>query len=338
MSAVAIFRHGTGGRRQDDESWGQAFIFSLIVHGGILAILLMTGGQKPPGAGPVLTEVNFIEKPAPPPEASAPIAPESVKGIPDLTAQSPSAVPASQTVSFSAPSGPAHAEPVAAPIIAAPIAPIGELGGIGMKKAALAPMPSARDMAPAKRGPLLMPGAGGGDRSHGRPIALATQGVDDVRRQGGGLGIPLTTEGGLTGGGAGRAGAPIGEALSAPRKVAIEKLTAEPVQKDSWGKKGGAFSLEGPLKYRKILKKEIPPYPRWAEEKGIEASVSYRIWADSKGRVIPEKVYLEKTSGYSELDAAAKESLLKLVFVAQPDGQTSEDEWGVATIRFELKK
>jgi TonB family protein len=150
----------------------------------------------------------------------------------------------------------------------------------------------------------------------------------------------LTTEASLATGSGGPVGkgGPIGETLTAPRKTAIETLSTTPIEKDSWGKKGGPFSMEGPLKYRRIKVMQMPPYPRWAEEKGIEATVSFRLWVDPKGKVRPEKVYLEKTSGYSELDAAAKDSLIKFVFVPIPDGQPAEDEWGVATFKFELKK
>jgi TonB family protein len=95
--------------------------------------------------------------------------------------------------------------------------------------------------------------------------------------------------------------------------------------------------MEGPLKYRKILKMELPPYPRWAEEQGLEASVSFRLWVDPRGRV-KENLYLEKASGSGELDALAKQALQRFVFVPIPEGQPQEDEWGVATFRFEFRK
>ena len=95
--------------------------------------------------------------------------------------------------------------------------------------------------------------------------------------------------------------------------------------------------MEGPLKYRKILKMELPPYPRWAEEKGLEMSVSIRLWVDAKGKV-KDNMYLEKTSGYSELDHTAMDALKKFIFVQIPSDQAQDDEWGVATFRFELKK
>jgi TonB family protein len=124
--------------------------------------------------------------------------------------------------------------------------------------------------------------------------------------------------------------------LGQKRKTAIESLKANPLDDGKWGKNTGPFSMEGPLKYRKILKMELPPYPRWAEEKGLEASVSIRLWVDPRGKV-KENMYLEKTSGYSEIDHVAMEALMNFKFVPIPSDLTQEDEWGVATFRFELK-
>jgi TonB family protein len=346
--AVAIFRQGSTAIRRDQEPWGQAFTFSVVVHAALLAIFLVNSASKPPAPAAILSEVNFVEKPAPPAppaEVAGPAAEAPVKGAPDMTAASPVANPDSHVVAFAAPNPARGAEPVAAPIINAPIAPAGQMGAIGMKRGALAALPSDRAIAPARRGPMAMPGAGGGDRARGNTLALNTQGVDDVRRGGGGLGIPLTTEGGLTSGGgrvgpgrggvAGVAGAD--GVLTEKKKAPVESLSASLLNKEAFGNGKGPFSLEGPLKYRKIKSMRMPPYPRWAEEKGIEASVSFRITVDAKG-MVKDNMYLEKTSGYSELDTSAKEALLKFVFVPIPSDQPPEDEWGVATFKFELKK
>jgi TonB family protein len=350
MTAAAIFRHSRP-RRMDEEPWGQAFSFSVFVHAGLLALMLLS--EKPPqsAAGPVLTEVNFIEKAIPSPEPSGgggtPAGGNAVKGLPDSTAQSPMPQPASRVVAFASPAGaPPKADAVAAPIIAGPIVSAGQMGVLGSRKAAVATMASPRDVVPSRRGPVPMPGEGAGTRARGSNIALGTQGVDDIRRGGGGLGVPLSQgmgvgSGGGSGVGAGPgAGKPVANAdgmLTKARKAPVEALKANPIEKDVWGKKQSPFSMEGPLKYRKIKTMQMPPYPRWAEERGLEASVSYRLWVDSKGRV-KDNMYLENTSGHGELDALAKEALLKFVFVPLPDNAPAEDEWGVATFRFELKK
>jgi TonB family protein len=329
---VAVLRH-------DDEPWGKAFTSSVAAHAALVALFMMTAKPQRPVEGPVLTEVNFVEQPAP--EAPAPAAAEAAGGAQDLPSQSPMpSAAAPQVVSFAAPSAaPAAAQPVSAPIFSGPIAAAGEVGGIGMKKAALAPLISNRDAAPVKRGPIAMAGSlGTTGGKGGPPIALTTQGVEDIRRKGG-TGIPLISQ--SVGGGTGPVGSKVVAAadgtLTAPRKAPVESLKAGPIVQDAWGKKNSPFSMEGPLKYRRIKVMQMPPYPRWAEEKGIEATVSFRIWVDSKGKV-KENMYLEKTSGYSDLDAVVKESLLKFTFVPLPSGAPEEDEWGVATFKFELKK
>lgn len=331
--------------RREDERWGQAVTMSVAAH-VLLALLFVLSGDKPQGgqegAGPVLTQINFLEKPVELPVAAAP---EPAAGLPDTQAQAPSAVPQS-VVAFAAPApsgAPVRVEAVNAPIVPnAPIMPIGQVGAIGMKKAALAPLPSHADATTAKKGPIAMPMMGGGGQGKGAPIALNTQGVDDVRRGGGGGPvISMTTARGGTGVPGGMIGGKPVDAsaagLTPAKKAPIETLKASAIDKDNWGKKNSPFSMEGPLKYRKIKLMGMPPYPRWAEEQGVEASVSFRIWVDPKGKV-KENMYLEKTSGYTELDNLAKEALLKFTFVPLPDGQPLEDEWGVATFRFELKK
>lgn len=336
---MAVFaKHGRVAiMRQDAEPWGKAFTSSVAAHAALVALFMMTAKPKLPVEGPVLTEVNFVEQPAP--EAPSPAAAEAAGGAQDLPSQSPMPSP-SQVVSFSAPSAaPAAAQPVSAPIFSGPIAPAGEVGGIGTRKAALAPIASDRDAAPAKRGPIAMAGSYGASGGTGPAISLATQGVDDLKRKGG-SGIPLITQ---SVGGAG--GGPVGSkvvagadgTLTAPRKAPVESLKTTPIGQDAWGKKNSPFSMEGPLKYRRIKVMQMPPYPRWAEEKGIEATVSFRIWVDVKGKV-KDNMYLEKTSGYSDLDAVVKEALLKFNFVPLPAGAPEEDEWGVATFKFELKK
>jgi TonB family protein len=310
---------------RDEEPWGRAFGLSLAAHAALAILLIFSGGPHRPSRGPLLTEVNFIEKPAPPPEP--------VKGVPESAAQAPTAQQAAPSiVSFVSPANIVKmARAVAAPIIQAPIAPSG-LGAVGVKKAALAPLASIREILPAKRGPL-MPDEGA---RKGKPLALANESLDQVKR--GGAGVPLITQG-VTSAGPLSGKALAGEGtLSKPRRAPIEVLKANPSEKDAWGKKQSPFSMEGPLKYRKIKNIQMPPYPRWAEERGLEATVSYRIWVDPKGRV-KDNMYLEKTSGFSELDALAKDALMKFVFVTLPDdGSPQEDEWGVATFRFELKK
>jgi TonB family protein len=151
------------------------------------------------------------------------------------------------------------------------------------------------------------------------------------------VGSPIVSQGAL-GSGASTSGRLLGDTELANRKKrTVESLKSNPLDDEKWGKQKGPFSMEGPLKYRKILKMELPTYPRWAEEQGVEASISIRLWVSPDGHV-KDNMYLERTTGYSELDHMAMDALKKFVFVPLPSEQEQTDEWGVATFRFELKK
>ena len=171
----------------------------------------------------------------------------------------------------------------------------------------------------------------------GDTIALVKGDLSDIKRRESSVGVPIVSRR-LVGGGLKGSQKKLLKAQPGQKKRAsLEKLKANPLEKSRWGQKKGPFSMEGPLKYRKIKKMDLPPYPRWAEEKAIEASVSIRLWVDPKGRV-KDNMYLEKASGYGELDTLAKDALRKFIFVSLPDDQVQEDEWGVATFRFELRE
>lgn len=336
------------GRGADKDSWGTAVFVSVAAHAALLALFMFSGTKKAPPPVTVLTQVNFVEKPVEVPAAPTGGAPEASRGALDVTPQSPTAQPsASQVVAFSGPSqGAPMAQAVNAPIIPnAPIMPVGEVGAIGSKKAALAPLPFQAPQANVKKGAVPMPVPG---TQAGKPLAMNTQGVEDIKKGGAGGPVAFLTQaagsggpggvGGPLGGKPVAGGGPGGGTINPPKRAPIETLKAGAISKETWGQKTNPFSMEGPLKYRKIKAMQMPPYPRWAEEQGVEAVVSYRLWVDPKGKVIADKMYLEKTSGFSELDQLAKEALLKFVFVPLPDGAEAEDEWGVATFRFELKK
>ncbi|OVE78069.1 hypothetical protein BVX98_01455, partial [bacterium F11] len=174
------------------------------------------------------------------------------------------------------------------------------------------------------------------DGDNSGKIALDTMDLDELKKQESSIGSPLVSQNVVSGSLPGRV-KQLARANNRKKKATMEYLKTNPLDKDMWGKSKGPFSMEGPLKYRKILKMELPPYPRWAEEKGLEASVSIRLWVNPKGRVI-DNMYLEKTTGYSELDHLAMEALRRFIFVSLPDDQLQEDEWGVATFRYELRK
>lgn len=102
------------------------------------------------------------------------------------------------------------------------------------------------------------------------------------------------------------------------------------------GKKAGpSVSITGPLSSRKILAKYLPPYPEWAEEKGISAVVQIRFWVAPDGKV-KRNSFIERTSGSGSWDKSSKKALEKWRFAPLPPNVVQETQWGVITIRFVL--
>ena len=95
-----------------------------------------------------------------------------------------------------------------------------------------------------------------------------------------------------------------------------------------------AVEISGPLAGRKVLSIVMPAYPEWARAKGVEADVSIRFFVGPDGLVLDRK-FIERTSGYKELDDLCKEALDKIKFVPLPAG-SKEEQWGVITFRFRL--
>jgi TonB family protein len=97
------------------------------------------------------------------------------------------------------------------------------------------------------------------------------------------------------------------------------------------------FSISGPLSGRKILKMQLPKYPRWAEEQGLEARIALRITVTARGRVKPD-IIVEQTSGFPEFDDLVLDVVRKMIYAPLPYGAGNADQWGIATFNFNLKK
>lgn len=181
--------------------------------------------------------------------------------------------------------------------------PSGVPSGGAQAQAAPSGIQLKEDGAPARRG-----SAGGGSFSFGMPaksgISLSER---PVARGGGGL-----------------------SAIPAARPRDEPKLTPAEVARAK-----GALDISGPLAGRKLIRARSPGYPDWAKEKGIEAEVLIRFFVAPDGTVL-DRMILERTSGYPELDRLSMETLKNLLFVALPKGQ-QEDQWGIVTFRFRLK-
>ena len=115
---------------------------------------------------------------------------------------------------------------------------------------------------------------------------------------------------------------PVAQKKAAESKMAVEKVA-----------KHKGLEISGPLAGRKILSLSLPKYPDWAREKEIEADVVIRFFVSADGRVM-DRMILERTSGYPELDQLSMDALKKFVFVPL---QGEDDQWGIITFRFRLK-
>jgi TonB family protein len=97
----------------------------------------------------------------------------------------------------------------------------------------------------------------------------------------------------------------------------------------------GTF-ITGEVAKRERLHQVKPIVPRWVEEKGIQAEVVIRFVVDPDGEV-GGKMFVEKTSGYAELDRLAMEALKKYVFAPLPLTVKQVEQSGTIVIRFTLK-
>ena len=80
---------------------------------------------------------------------------------------------------------------------------------------------------------------------------------------------------------------------------------------------------------------EMPPYPRWAEEKGISAMVKIYFTVKSDG-TLRNNLRIVTSSGYAELDDLAKQALLQWRFSETSADSSEGTAWGVITFRFTL--
>ncbi len=94
--------------------------------------------------------------------------------------------------------------------------------------------------------------------------------------------------------------------------------------------------ISGEVKTREILHKENPVVPRWLEEKGVEAEVVIAFVVNPDGEV-GDRLYVEKTSGYAELDKLAVDALKKYVFAPLPLNVKQAEQKGSIVIRFTFR-
>ncbi|MCE5301252.1 MAG: energy transducer TonB [Spirochaetia bacterium] len=98
--------------------------------------------------------------------------------------------------------------------------------------------------------------------------------------------------------------------------------------------KGTALLISGQISGRTITRKLAPQYPRWAEEQGIEAQVTISFSVRPDGSV-KDNAYVDRTSGYPELDQLALEALQQFRWVSI---SSSDDQSGMATFVYKLAR
>lgn len=158
--------------------------------------------------------------------------------------------------------------------------------------------------------------AGGPARSAAPPSAPIGYG------RGGGGSISLDGRPGQRGGG-----------LAMPAPEALAPKPAESAPKTDLGS-NKSVEISGPLAQRKVLSSALPSYPEWARAKNVEAEVVIRFFVSAEGRV-RDRLILERTSGYPELDRLSMEAIKRWTFV--PLSGAQEDQWGIITFRFRLR-
>lgn len=104
--------------------------------------------------------------------------------------------------------------------------------------------------------------------------------------------------------------------------------------KSAAGSSKKAVEISGPLARRKIISAVMPQYPEWAKAQGVQAETVIRFFVSREGEV-RERVYIERTSGYKELDDLSIAALKKWIFA--PLSGEEADQWGIVTFRFRLK-
>jgi TonB family protein len=99
--------------------------------------------------------------------------------------------------------------------------------------------------------------------------------------------------------------------------------------------RGGSFSVAGPISQRKITRKLVPRYPKWALDRRISGTVAVRVWVQPDGKVKSAPT-VESSSGYPDLDQVVVDALRGWEFAALGPGVKSEDQWGQITFKFVL--
>lgn len=118
------------------------------------------------------------------------------------------------------------------------------------------------------------------------------------------------------------------------KKPAAEKKVEFDTSSLKIERTGNTFKIFGALQNRPILEKYLPKYPRWAEEQGLECNVSIHFFVLPDG-VVKNNLFIEASSGYSEMDQLAMKALKAFKFSPI---STGEEQEGVVVFYFRLSR
>ena len=108
----------------------------------------------------------------------------------------------------------------------------------------------------------------------------------------------------------------------------------QPKRTEAMTAKKKGVEIEGPLSNRKVISYQVPPFPKFLSDQGVEqAEVKIRFFVSAAGAV-QSNMRVELTSGYGQLDRLAMEYLKSWRF--EPIGADAGNQWGIITFRFEL--
>jgi TonB family protein len=124
-----------------------------------------------------------------------------------------------------------------------------------------------------------------------------------------------------------------------PAEIVEELKEAQQVEDKlkSLKKEGvSTMTIIGPLSKRPKIRAPRPEYPSWAEKKGIESQVVIYFTVTPDGMINPD-AYVELTSGYTQLDQLALQTLKGWRFAPLSMDAEQKDQWGKVTFRFVLQ-
>lgn len=124
--------------------------------------------------------------------------------------------------------------------------------------------------------------------------------------------------------------APVAAVL--PTKTGQSSKPAQLAKSNAKRNLAGA-QLVGPVADRALVDYAAPGYPEWAKRDGVEAAVTLYFFVLANGRV-KENILIEKTSGFQDFDNNAVAALRNWRFEKLAGG--TADQWGRITFNFRL--